>query len=41
MNALKKECFSETCSVLELQSSEESIKCTKPQQAVEDIGTDT
>jgi len=41
MDALGKQCFSETCPVLKLQSSEEEIGCTKPQQAVEDTGTDT
>jgi hypothetical protein len=41
MDALGTNCFSETCPVLKLQSSEEAIGCTKGQQAVEDTGTDT
>jgi hypothetical protein len=39
MNALGTNCFSETCPVLKLQSTEELQACTKPQQAVEDNGT--
>lgn len=41
MTALGTNCFSETCPVLQLQSSEALQNCTKPQQAVEDVGTDT
>ncbi|EHK99441.1 hypothetical protein M7I_4740 [Glarea lozoyensis 74030] len=41
MDSLGKQCFSETCPVLKLQSSPEAIGCTKAQQAVEDVGTDT
>jgi hypothetical protein len=41
MDALGTNCFSETCPVLKLQSSEEAIGCTKAQQAVEDTGTDS
>jgi len=41
MDALGTNCFSETCPVLKLQSSENAIKCTKAQQAIEDTGTDT
>ncbi|TVY80874.1 hypothetical protein LSUE1_G003911 [Lachnellula suecica] len=41
MNALGTNCFSETCPVLELQPSSNAINCTKPQQAVEDVGSDT
>ncbi|KAF4626850.1 hypothetical protein G7Y89_g11307 [Cudoniella acicularis] len=41
MDALGKDCFSETCPVLKLQSGDDAIKCTKSQQAVENTGTDT
>ncbi|KAH8589877.1 hypothetical protein B0O99DRAFT_655229 [Bisporella sp. PMI_857] len=41
MDALGSNCFSETCPVLKLQSGENLIKCTKPQQAIEDTGTNT
>ncbi|KAK3361497.1 hypothetical protein B0T24DRAFT_539044 [Lasiosphaeria ovina] len=41
MDALGKQCFSETCPVLELQSGEDAIKCTKAQQIKEDVRTNT
>ena len=39
MDALGKQCFSEYCPTLQLQSGEDAIKCTKAQQAKEDVGT--
>jgi len=41
MTALGTNCFSETCPVLKLQSTEELQACTKAQQAVEDNGTNS
>ncbi|KAK0609675.1 hypothetical protein B0T17DRAFT_566202 [Bombardia bombarda] len=41
MDALGTNCWSETCPVLKLQSGEDAIKCTKAQQAKEDVGTTT
>lgn len=41
MDALGTDCFSETCPVLKLQLGELAINCTQPQQAKEDIGSDT
>lgn len=41
MDALGKDCFSETCPVLNLQSWDNAVGCTKAQQAKEDTGTDT
>lgn len=40
MDALGTNCFSETCPALKLQSGEDLIRCTKPQQAVENVGSD-
>ncbi|KAL8377274.1 hypothetical protein RB595_008113 [Gaeumannomyces hyphopodioides] len=40
MDALGTNCFSETCPVLQLQSAEDAIACTNPQQYKEDIGND-
>ncbi|KUJ12746.1 uncharacterized protein LY89DRAFT_699403 [Mollisia scopiformis] len=41
MDALGTNCFSETCPVLKLQSWENTVACTKAQQAKENTGTDT
>jgi hypothetical protein len=40
MDALGTNCFSETCPVLKLQSTELLQGCTKAQQAKEDVGDD-
>lgn len=41
MDTLGKNCWSEYCPELKLQSWEAANACTKSQQAKEDIGTDT
>ncbi|KAF8851229.1 hypothetical protein BDZ45DRAFT_707979 [Acephala macrosclerotiorum] len=41
MDALGKNCFSETCPVLNLQSWDIAVGCTKAQQVKEDTGTNT
>ncbi|KLU85568.1 hypothetical protein MAPG_04591 [Magnaporthiopsis poae ATCC 64411] len=38
MDALGTNCFSEDCPVLQLQSADDAIACTKKQQYVEDVG---
>jgi len=38
MDGLGKDCFSETCPVLKMQSGDDAINCRKAQQAKEDIG---
>jgi len=38
MDALGKDCFSETCPVLKMQSGEAAINCRKEQQAKENVG---
>lgn len=40
MDALGTNCFSESCPALQLQSAEDAIACTNPQQYVEDVGND-
>jgi hypothetical protein len=42
MDALGNKCGSEDCtSTLTIQDGKDAIGCTKPQQAIEDVGTDT